>query len=171
MADDGWLYAAHWLAVEGVQPAIPQNPTPSESRAETTSKGSTTNNSVAALGSTENTNVKPLVKHILSKELQLYFEKVCSAILDEHNDSLRAAALSSLRHDPGLHQLLPYFVQFISEKVTHGLKNLFILGMMMQFTWAILENENLFVEPYVKSQSAPLNPKVVLLTISNRSHQ
>ncbi|KAF8468848.1 hypothetical protein BDZ91DRAFT_721234 [Kalaharituber pfeilii] len=147
---------AHWLAIEGVQPAIPQNPTPQESRAETTSKGSLTNSSVAALGSAENATVKPLVKHILSKELQLYFEKVCGAVLDESNEPLRAAAFSSLRHDPGLHQLLPYFVQFVSEKVTHGLKNLFTLSMMMQFTWAILENEHLFIEPYVSSIVPPV---------------
>lgn len=101
------------------------------------------------MGGADSATVKPLVKHILSKELQLYFEKVCEAVLSEHNESLRAAAFSSLRHDPGLHQLLPYFVQFVSEKVTHGLKNLFTLTMMMQFTWAVLENEHLFIDPYV----------------------
>ncbi|RPB18990.1 transcription initiation factor TFIID subunit D5 [Terfezia boudieri ATCC MYA-4762] len=147
---------AHWLAIEGVQPAIPQNPTPTESRSETTAKGSTTNHSVAALGSGDSTTVKPLVKHILSKELQLYFEKVCEAVLNEHNESLRSAAFASLRHDPGLHQLLPYFVQFVSEKVTHGLKHLFTLGMMMQFTWAVLENEHLFIDPYVSSMVPPV---------------
>jgi len=143
------LFPAHWLAIEGVQPAIPQNPTPTESRSETTAKGSTTNHSVAALGSGDSAAVKPLVKHILSKELQLYFEKVCEAVLNERDEYLRSAAFASLRHDPGLHQLLPYFVQFVSEKVTHGLKNLFTLDMMMQFTWAVLENEHLFIDPYV----------------------
>jgi transcription initiation factor TFIID subunit 6 len=104
------------------------------------------------------------VKHILSKELQLYFERVCAAIMDEQNENLRAAALSSLRNDPGLHQLLPYFLQFISEKATHGLKNMFVLNQMMELTHALLENGNLFIEPYVSS-SIP-NTTALELTFS-----
>lgn len=99
----------------------------------------------------DNVNVKPLVKHVLSKELQLYFEKICSALLDESNNEYQVAALASIRSDPGLHQLVPYFVQFIAEKVTHNLKSLFILAQMMQLTTAMLENKNLYVDPYVCS--------------------
>ena len=104
---------------------------------------------MAAMTGNENVNVKPLVKHVLSKELQLYFEKICSALLDESNNDYRVAALASIRSDPGLHQLVPYFVQFIAEKVTHNLKNLFVLTQMMQLTTAMLDNSNLYVEPYV----------------------
>src|ERR1700753_1258408 len=127
---------AHWLAIEGVQPLIPQNPTATESRAlELLPKTS----SLAASSADANVTVKPLVKHILSQELQHYFEKITTAVYvnqpgDEmYNDaeaaeddanSLRAAAYSSLRSDPGLHQLLPYFVQFAAEKVTHTLTDL-----------------------------------------------
>ena len=93
--------------------------------------------------------VKPLVKHILSKELLLYFEKICDALIDEASDEYRLAALASIRTDPGLHQLVPYFVQFIAEKVTHNLRNLFILTQMMQFSMAMLENDSLYVDPYV----------------------
>lgn len=47
-------------------------------------------------------------------------------------------------------------MQFISEKVTHGLKHLFVLNMMMELTYALLENENLFIEPYVSSLIPPI---------------
>lgn len=113
----------------------------------------------------DNVTVKPLVKHVLSKELQLYFEKICSALLDESNNDYRIAALASIRSDPGLHQLVPYFVQFIAEKVTHNLSNLFVLTQIMQFTTAMLENNNLFVDPYVRShpfsfpRNYPLTPR------------
>ena len=100
--------------------------------------------------------VKPQVKHILSKELQLYFEKVCSALLDESNDEYRIAALASLRSDPGLHQLVPYFVQYIAEKVTHNLRNLFVLTQMMQLTSAMLDNTSLYVDPYIASIVPPV---------------
>ncbi len=104
---------------------------------------------MAAMTGNENVTVKPLVKHVLSKELQLYFEKICSALLDESNNEYRIAALASIRSDPGLHQLVPYFVQFIAEKVTHNLKNLFVITQMMLLTTAMLENSNLYVDPYV----------------------
>lgn len=96
------------------------------------------------------------MKHVLSKELQLYFERVCSALLDENDDEYRLAALASLRTDPGLHQLVPYFVQFISEKVTHNLKDLFVLTQMIHLASAMLENPCLYVEPYVASIVPPV---------------
>ena len=145
---------AHWLAVEGVQPSIPQNPTAADSRnQELVPKGQSANPHMAAMTGNENVTVKPLVKHVLSKELQLYFEKVCSALLDEMNNEYRVAALASIRSDPGLHQLVPYFVQFIAEKVTHNLKNLFVLTQIMLLTTAMLENPNLYIDPYVSTIS------------------
>ena len=158
---------AHWLAIEGVQPAIAQNPTHAEAArlSEGVPKGSNATSSLAATAGNNGSNisngaggdnvaVRPLVKHILSKELQLYYERVCAAIL-EGSDSLRAAALGSLRHDPGLHQLLPYFLQFVSEKVTQRLRDMFVLNQMMDLTHALLENGNLFIDPYVRPTHSP----------------
>lgn len=93
--------------------------------------------------------VKPLVKHVLSKELQLYFEKVCSAFLDETSEDYRTSGYASLREDPGLHQLVPYFVQFIAEKVTHSLKDIFVLTQVMHMAEALVQNRSLYVDPYV----------------------
>jgi len=159
MADCGGFYPAHWLAIEGVQPAIAQNPTQSEAArlSEGTPKGSGATPSLAAAGSSENSAIKPLVKHVLSKERQLYYERVCSALMDETDEYLHGAALSSLRHDPGLHQLLPYFLQFVSEKITQELRDVFVLDQMMHLMQALLENESLFVGPYVS-----LSPRLSL---------
>ncbi|KAI4126112.1 MAG: hypothetical protein LQ338_003917 [Usnochroma carphineum] len=148
---------AHWLAVEGVQPSIPQNPTLADSRnQELVPKGPGANPNLAAISGSDNITVKPLVKHVLSKELQLYFSNVCSAILDENNEEYRVAALASIRTDPGLHQLVPYFVNFIAEKVTHNLKDLFVLTQTMQLTSALLDNKHLYVDPYVASIIPPV---------------
>ncbi|MCJ1434309.1 hypothetical protein MMC27_003676 [Xylographa pallens] len=158
-------FTAHWLAVEGVQPSIPQNPTSADSRnQELLPKGPGANSTLAAISGNDAVTVKPLVKHILSKELQLYFEKICSALLDETNDEYSVAALASLRSDPGLHQLVPYFVQFIAEKVTHNLKSLFVLKQTMQLTSAMLDNESLYVDPYV----AAIVPPVLTCLVSPR---
>jgi transcription initiation factor TFIID subunit 6 len=143
-------FTAHWLAVEGVQPSIPQNPTAADSRnLELTAKGPNANSTLAAMSGTGNVAVKPLVKHVLSKELQLYFEKVCNAFLDESSEEYRTSGYASLREDPGLHQLVPYFVQFISEKVTHGLKDIFVLTQVMHMAEALVQNKSLYVDPYV----------------------
>ncbi|KTW29747.1 hypothetical protein T552_00954 [Pneumocystis carinii B80] len=143
-------YSVHWLAIEGVQPAIPQNPVLSDTLAtDQKDSGTLNNNSWTISNPSSGIEVKHLVKHVISKELQLYFERINSAILDEQNEGLRSAALTSLRQDSGLHQLLPYFVSLVAEKITHNLKNLFILNMMMQMTWALFDNPNLFIEPYL----------------------
>ncbi|KAF2153190.1 DUF1546-domain-containing protein [Myriangium duriaei CBS 260.36] len=148
---------AHWLAVEGVQPSIPQNPTAADQRQqELLPKGPGANQVLAAVSGNDNVSIKPLVKHILSKELQLYFERVCAALLDEANDEYRGAALASLRTDPGLHQLVPYFVQFVAEKVTHNLKNLFVLTQMLHLLAALLDNPSLHIAPYVASLVPPV---------------
>ncbi len=80
---------------------------------------------VGTEGSQIPTEIKPVVKHVLSKEMQLYFEKITAAILGKEDDIVEAA-LNSLRSDPSLHQLLPYFVQFISDKVIITIKLTFL---------------------------------------------
>ncbi|TVY44125.1 Transcription initiation factor TFIID subunit [Lachnellula occidentalis] len=154
-------FTAHWLAVEGVQPSIPQNPTTAEARAtELVPKGPGANPSLAALAGNDNVSFKPLVKHVVSKELILFFDKIKSAILDEDQDSevviLRESALESVRSDPGLHQLVPYFVHFIAEKVTHSLNNTFVLRQMMELTAAMIANKSLFIQPYVAALVPPV---------------
>ena len=151
---------AHWLAIEGVQPSIPQNPTTAESRSqELLPKGPGANPALAALAGNDNVAVKPSVKHIVSKELILYFDKIQAAILDENPDEevvrLRHAALGSVRDDPGLHQLVPYFINFIMDRVTHNLDDTFTLKQMMELTNALIENKSLFLDPYASSLSAP----------------
>lgn len=140
------------MAIEGVQPSIPQNPASADARGqEGLPKSASANPNLAAIGGTDATGSKPLVKHVLSKEAQLYFERICAAILDEHDESHRLGAIASIRGDPGVHQLVPYFVQYAAEKVTHNLKNLFVLKEMLDLTMALLENDNLFMDPYINS--------------------
>jgi transcription initiation factor TFIID subunit 6 len=136
-------------------------------------KGPGANPNLAAISGNDNTTTKPMVKHILSKELQLYFDKITIAILDENNDDYRLSAFSSVRNDPGLHQLVPYFVQFIAEKVTHGLKSIFVLTQMMHLTDALLNNESIFVEPYVRLHllPPPINFANSLTRLHQSSHQ
>jgi transcription initiation factor TFIID subunit 6 len=191
------LYLAHWLAVEGVQPAIPQNPPPSEAHKEllvkrirlepatvneleatqhagntveevkptteektelseaattatvTKPDGGDTTTTVTASAAPINVkgelttsaappqiDLKPAVKHVLSREMRMYYERVMTAIFPDDDMlvenaavtarpntemdrlRLREAALTSLAQDPGLHQLLPYIIQYVLDKVS-----------------------------------------------------
>ena len=155
------LPPAHWLAIEGVQPSIPQNPTSAESRSqELLPKGPGANPALAALAGNDNPSMVPSIKHIVSKELILYFDKIQAAILDDNPDEevvrLRQAALGSVRDDPGLHQLIPYFINFIMDRVTHNLDDTFTLKQMMELTNALIENKTLFLDPYASPLSAPV---------------
>lgn len=157
-------FTAHWLAIEGVQPAIPQNPQPSDVKAMPPQiRGSQTNHSITAIS--QDMEVKPLVKHVISKELQLYFDRMVDALVVKDDEQLRNSALSSLRHDPGLHQLIPYFVQFVQEKVSQNLKsNLNTLDTLLEVVDALLTNPTIFIEPYVHH----LMPSVLTLLLAKR---
>ncbi|CCE82997.1 Piso0_002770 [Millerozyma farinosa CBS 7064] len=184
-------FTAHWLAVEGVQPMIPQNPLPSEIKSippfARGATSSTLGNDITNSGlssdvtikdrddqsrnknsslSQNASEVKPLVKHVLSKELKLYFDKVVEVLIstDPEKENLKYAALTSLKNDPGLHQLVPYFIQFVAEQITNQLRNIEILTTMLEVISALADNKTLFLDPYVHT----LMPCILTLQLAKR---
>jgi transcription initiation factor TFIID subunit 6 len=136
---------AHWLAVEGVQPAIPQNPGLSVIR----KKPAATAASTAPPG----VEVRPPVAHSLSKELQLYFEKVCKAACETAAPNwaaLQEAAFKSLRSDAGLTELTPYFSQRIADGINSHLRDLPLLTSYVRMLMALLSNPHLSFEHYLQ---------------------
>ncbi|KAH8990945.1 TATA box binding protein associated factor-domain-containing protein [Lactarius hatsudake] len=132
-------WTAHWLAVEGVQPLIPENP-PAQAA---------------------------LVKQVLSRELQLYYARLTTSILPSGTGAAdptkRIAALASLRHDAGLQLLLPYLVRWVGEGVVGVLHDGAqddasgrTLEVLLDVISALLENATLFVEPYLHQILPPV---------------
>ncbi|CCF55885.1 hypothetical protein KAFR_0A04500 [Kazachstania africana CBS 2517] len=190
-------FSTHWLAIEGVQPAIVENPNLLEIRSSIppTTRGAIVtalndNSLQTASGSSssaltlqedkisqplssvkpgQNTEVKPLVKHVLSKELQIYFNKVISALTSKDQEDvnaqhMRTAALTSLRTDNGLHQLVPYFIQFIAEQITHNLSDLELLTTILEMIYSLLSNPSIFLDPYIHS----LMPSILTLLLAKK---
>jgi len=164
---------AHWLAIDGVQPSIPENP-PASSKdqmlmdstnplGKLTKKDAMDNklgtllqtaqkpfHAAPRLKTTETVNVKQLAKHELSVEQQLYYKEITEACVGS-DESRRAEALTSLQVDPGLHQMLPRLCTFIAEGVRVNVvqHNLAILIYLMRMVKSLLENQTLFLEKYL----------------------
>lgn len=167
-------FAAHFLAVEGVQPAVPANPAPLLLAELLAAEGlepdvvGVDEDKLRSLGSgpiaaggkgdpgLEKAAVKPFVRHVLSQELQAYYKMVTSALLRDEDPELSAAVLDSVRSDPGLQQLVPYFVHFISHTVATQLNNLPVLSSLMDLAQALLESEHMFVVNYLHQLLPPM---------------
>ncbi|GAA5968304.1 hypothetical protein JCM11641_003804 [Rhodosporidiobolus odoratus] len=156
-------FTAHWLAIEGVQPLIKENPTPQELAryAPKPATASLLPSSSSAAGQPAST-VTPLVKHVLSRELQLYFTRLTEALGSGSagaavpSSEVRDAALGSVRSDPGLHQLVPYLIAWGGEQISNNLHDLPALQRALDLFHAMLENPTLFVEPYLHQLTPPI---------------
>ncbi|KAJ3299164.1 Transcription initiation factor TFIID subunit 6 [Borealophlyctis nickersoniae] len=153
-------YTSHWLAVEGVQPAIVQNPSLAELQE---SPAAPTSSRPAMAAAQAEGKPEPLVKQVLTKELQMYYERITDSLLS-HSEAVRNLALESISKDPGIQPLLPYFVSFIAEKVTKNVRHLPITWAMMRLTRAMLSNPNLFVDPYLHQ----LVPNILTCIVAKR---
>uniref|UniRef100_A0ACD5XE37 Uncharacterized protein n=1 Tax=Avena sativa TaxID=4498 RepID=A0ACD5XE37_AVESA len=150
---------AHWLAIEGVQPAIPENP-PIDAISAPTENKSTEHVKYDGLP----VDIKLPVKHILSRELQMYFDKIAELIMSRSNTPFFREALVSLSKDSGLHPLVPYFSYFIADEVTRSLADLPVLFALMRVVQSLLHNPHVHVEPYLHQ----LMPSMTTCIIAKR---
>lgn len=153
---------AHWLAVEGVQPAIPENAPIEVLAAPPEAKK---DGQVGPRKDEEGAfDVKPPVKHVLSKELQLYFEKITELVVTGADTQLLRDAFVSLATDSGLHPLVPYFTQFVADEVTRSLDDFPLLFSLMRLVQSLLLNPHIHIEPYLHQ----MMPSVITCLVAKR---
>eukprot|EP00963_Diacronema_lutheri_P001418 scaffold86_cov338-Pavlova_lutheri.AAC.81 len=152
----------HWLAVEGTQPKIPENePLPSTRRGKRNKVGKDAGGRVTkpkGKDSLEEDYVRKLVppmKHLVTAEMQEYMEGIIS-IMRGGDAKKIDAAVASLRSDPGLHPLLPYFSQWLSDGMAKNLKNIERLTNLLRASHALLQNKLLNAEPYLHQFMPPI---------------
>ncbi|CAD6342639.1 unnamed protein product [Miscanthus lutarioriparius] len=150
---------AHWLAIEGVQPAIPENPAIDAIVPPTENKRSE-HGKYDGLP----VDVKLPVKHVLSRELQMYFDKIAELTMSRSDTSLFKEALVSLAKDSGLHPLVPYFSYFIVDEVTRSLGDLPVLFALMRVVQSLLRNPHIHIEPYLHQ----LMPSMITCIVAKR---
>ncbi|KAM0844452.1 hypothetical protein ACQ4PT_057022 [Festuca glaucescens] len=150
---------AHWLAIEGVQPAIPENP-PIDAISAPTENKRTEHVKDDGLP----VDIKLPVKHILSRELQMYFDKIAELTMSRSNTPIFREALVSLSKDSGLHPLVPYFSYFIADEVTRSLADLPVLFALMRVVQSLLRNPHVHIEPYLHQ----LMPSMITCIVAKR---
>lgn len=170
---------AHWLSIEGVQPAIPENPPPApkeQQKAESTEplkavkpgqeeEGQLQGKDKKKLLEGSAMKLKPRSTHELSVEQQLYYKEITEACVGSC-EAKRAEALQSIATDPGLYQMLPRFSTFISEGVRVNVvqNNLALLIYLMRMVKALMDNPTLYLEKYLHE----LIPAVVTCIVSRQ---
>ncbi|KAI4321999.1 hypothetical protein MLD38_035317 [Melastoma candidum] len=148
---------AHWLAVEGVQPAIPENP-PVEASEGT--RFEYKDDGISADGSLS-------VKHVVTKELQLYYEKVRELAFKKPNSMIFKEALQSLATDSGLQPLVPFFVSSIADEVSKNLTKIQLLFALVRVVRSLLHNPHIHIEPYLHQLMPSLVTCVVTRQLGN----
>ena len=199
----------HWLAIDGVQPLIPENPSldsqiyyqeRAKEREETLAKAKAKKPTVtgppplpsATEGGEkggeagekkegdaqqhlqqqqqkEQGKFAPVVQHVLSRELQVYFDRITALLrggggANDEERGLLNAAIGTLQTDAGLANLIPYFAKFISTEVQTNLRNLRKLLAMMRAIEALVQNPTANLELYLHQ----LMPSVLTCIVAKR---
>uniref|UniRef100_A0A1B6D682 Transcription initiation factor TFIID subunit 6 n=1 Tax=Clastoptera arizonana TaxID=38151 RepID=A0A1B6D682_9HEMI len=174
---------AHWLAIDGVQPTIPENPPPVSKELQKVeaidpvtkmtktvkdkgeAAGKPTTGKLHKLRNVETVHVKQLATHELSVEQQLYYKEITEACVGS-DEGRRVEAFQSLASDPGLHEMLPRMCTFIAEgvKINVVQNNLALLIYLMRMVKALLENQSLYLEKYLHE----LIPSVATCIVSKQ---
>lgn len=193
----------HWLAIDGVQPLIPENPSldshiyyqqQTKEREETLTKAKAKKPTVTGppphpsttegekgeeekkegegqqqQQQKEQGKFAPVVQHVLSRELQVYFDRITALLrggggANGEEQGLLNAAIGSLQTDAGLANLIPYFAKFISMEVQTNLRNLRKLLAMMRAIEALVQNPTANLELYLHQ----LMPSVLTCIVAKR---
>jgi len=174
---------SHWLFVDGVQPSIPENPIPkitkpsfqssqlTDGRRVLNMDGSAVSPSLHKFDVPIQQGLKPVVKHDLSLEQQLFYKEITESIIGVKEKSaqhgtedkkVRDEALASLRYATGIHQLLPRFIAFFHEGIKCNVASFnstldrsttigyyTVTGFLLKMMDNLNQNANISLEDYI----------------------
>ncbi len=156
----------HWLAVDGVQPNIPQNPGgvgTSTSNANALKRKHPLVHRVEEDADEEDASggdgvqVTQLLPRLLSEELRLYFSRITGAVERGGATPIKRqqqdTALASLTQDPGLQELIPFMINYVTKNLYKHLGNPEHCRTLIRMAQALLVNPHIHLELYVSEQS------------------
>lgn len=133
---------SHWLAIEGVQPPTQQNPM-------LIGKSAVKLDSLAIYQ--EELELKQQNKHLLTKELSMYFDKILQTM-----DTDPDVAVSCLLNESGIQQLVPYFIHHFKIEMRKNLGDDSALNTILLLYSSLLNNSFIFIDPYLHEILPPL---------------
>lgn len=148
---------SHWLAIEGIQPPIQQNPVLIE-------KPTVKLDSLATYQ--EELELKQQHKHLLTKELSLYFDKILQTMESDPD-----VAISCLLNESGIQQLVPYFIYHFKIEMKRNLSNEQSLATILRMYASLLNNSYIFIDPYLHEILPPIFSCIVAKPISDSIRQ
>lgn len=161
----------HWLAVDGEQPEIPENPDPLPTSGSAASMMLT---EAPVSGDKSGLEVHQLQSAVLSEELQLYFTRVTVAL--ERGKATAETAeqheivLQSLGRDTGLQELVPFMVRYIQQELYRQISNVEHCRTLVRAATALLRNSHLHLELQIHELLPALMTCVVAKRLSEGDH-
>ncbi|GKY91240.1 hypothetical protein MPSEU_000096600 [Mayamaea pseudoterrestris] len=160
----------HWLAVDGVQPQIPQNPSLLVEQMNQHTDGERITDTISLTDpSVGPIQVQRLQSSMLSEELLLYYVRLTTSM--ERGGSTPArrqdqdAVLASLAKDGGLQELVPFFVRYLQQEIyKHYINNVDHARTLMRMVHAVLSNPHLHLELHLHE----LLPALMTCVVSKR---
>ena len=148
---------SHWLAIEGVQLAIQQNPILIE-------KPVVKQDSLTSYQ--EELELKQQNRHLLTKELSMYFEKILQTIETDPE-----IAITCLLNETGIQQLVPYFLHHFKLEMRKTEANDSSICTFLKMYESLLNNKYIFIDPYLHEILPPLLSCVIGKNISEESRK
>lgn len=145
--------SVHWLAVDGVQPHIPQNPNPSNSVYHLVDDDE--EDDVHTVDQQQGVRVRQLLPRLLSEELQLYFTRITVAIekggATPADRQQQDDALARVARDAGLQELVPFFMQYLAKQLHLNIGQPDHCRTLIRLTGSLLQNPHAHLELHVSS--------------------
>jgi len=168
----------HWLAVDGVQPDIPQNPSGSAAgngnkRKQHVVHRVEDDREEDDISGDDGVQVTQLLPRLLSEELRLYFSRVTVAI--ERGGATPVArqqqdeALSSLIQDSGLQELAPFMINYVTKNLYKHVGNPEHCRTLIRMAQALLVNPHIHLELYLHQLLPAILTMVVAQRLSSKS--
>ncbi|CAD5229115.1 unnamed protein product [Bursaphelenchus okinawaensis] len=147
---------AHWLVIDGEQPAIPENPQPEKPKLMPVQNLPSTSMDESPLllkqlgknvRKITQVQIKTISTHPISLEQQVFFKEVMEAAMGT-DDNKRNEALSVIQTDCGIQLLLPRFSLAVAEGVrcNVALRNLAFLIYHMRVLQSLANNKTVNLE-------------------------
>lgn len=137
----------HWLSVNGVQPRIAANPNaPDETE------------SILNAGAV----------HELSEEMRSYYAKVSVAVRGDLEPHQVKYVWDSLREDPGLQELVPYFIGLCRRKISSAGTACAVIGRCLELLGCLFQNGTIDMHWYLQQVVPALLTCIVRKTIGAR---